>query len=153
MAPSASIISIVSTSFLLTIIFILYLNHDYIDKSLWNIKSIDSIDTTSSHRSLLTAKIIDNPFNAPNLMGNTAQMVTKLVEGTYDDVHVVFTTGCSGYQNWQSETLLYSWARVKHPGRITRIIAGHLLYILYISHPICARIIDFHFIYTHISRM
>ena len=51
-------------------------------------------------------------------------MLTKLVAGTYDDVHVVFTTGCSGYQNWQSETLLYSWARVKHPGRITRIIAG-----------------------------
>ena len=46
------------------------------------------------------------------------------IEGTYDDVHTVVTTGCSGYQNWQFETLLYSWASVQQPGRFTRIIAG-----------------------------
>ena len=46
------------------------------------------------------------------------------MEGTYDDVHTVVTTGCSGYQNWQFETLLYSWATVQQPGRFTRIIAG-----------------------------
>ena len=62
-------------------------------------------------------------------------MLTKLVEGTYDDVHVVFTTGCNGYQNWQSETLLYSWARIKHPGRITRIIAGLPKLLKY--YPLC----------------
>lgn len=48
----------------------------------------------------------------------------SLIEGTYDDVHMVVTTGCSGYQNWQFETLLYSWAAIKQPGRFTRIIAG-----------------------------
>ena len=48
----------------------------------------------------------------------------KLIEGTYDDVHIVVTTGCSGYQNWQFETLIYSWAKIKQPGRFTRIIAG-----------------------------
>ena len=37
---------------------------------------------------------------------------------------MVVTTGCSGYQNWQFETLLYSWASIKQPGRFTRIIAG-----------------------------
>ena len=47
-----------------------------------------------------------------------------LVNGTYDDVHMVVTTGCSGYQNWQFETLLYSWSEIKQPGRFTRIIAG-----------------------------
>ena len=50
--------------------------------------------------------------------------LSKLVNGTYDDVHIVISTGCSGYQNWQSEVLLYSWAKVKQPGRITRIAAG-----------------------------
>jgi len=55
------------------------------------------------------------------------KLLTELqaqVHGTYDDVHFVVTTGCSGYQNWQSETLLYSWSKVKQPGRFTRIIAG-----------------------------
>ncbi|ETO32714.1 hypothetical protein RFI_04403 [Reticulomyxa filosa] len=48
----------------------------------------------------------------------------KSIQGTKDDVHIVFTSSCSGYQNWQAENLLYSWARIQHPGRITRVIAG-----------------------------
>ena len=48
--------------------------------------------------------------------------LSKLIEGTYDDIHIVISTGCSGYQNWQSEVLLYSWAKVKQPGRITRLL-------------------------------
>jgi len=47
-----------------------------------------------------------------------------IISGTYDDIHIVITTGCSGYQNWQAETLLYSWAKLEQPGRITRIISG-----------------------------
>ena len=47
-----------------------------------------------------------------------------IIAGTYDDIHIVITTGCSGYQNWQAETLLYSWAKLEQPGRITRIISG-----------------------------
>ncbi|ETO33130.1 hypothetical protein RFI_03976 [Reticulomyxa filosa] len=40
------------------------------------------------------------------------------------DVHIVISSGCSEQQNWESEVLLYSWARLKHPGQITRIVSG-----------------------------
>eukprot|EP01083_Nonionella_stella_P081390 224163_1 len=59
-----------------------------------------------------------------HLLGQSAEDIRSLIEGTYDDIHMVVTTGCSGYQNWQFETLVYSWSTVKQPGRFTRIIAG-----------------------------
>lgn len=55
---------------------------------------------------------------------SSSNILSELIVGTRDDIHIVVTTGCSGYQNWQSETLIYSWARLKQPGRFTRIIAG-----------------------------
>jgi len=40
-----------------------------------------------------------------------------------DNLHIVFTTDCTPYQNWQSEVLFYSWKKVGQRGRITRIVA------------------------------
>lgn len=39
-------------------------------------------------------------------------------------IHIVFSTGCNDYQNWQAEALLYSWWKVRQPGKITRTISG-----------------------------
>ena len=53
------------------------------------------------------------------------------------DIHVVFSTDCSEYQDWQSIFLFYSAMAVGQPGYITRIASGcdeakqtqlHLLY-------------------------
>ncbi|ETO06017.1 hypothetical protein RFI_31377 [Reticulomyxa filosa] len=48
----------------------------------------------------------------------------RAVIGSRDDIHIVFSTGCNAFQNWQSELLLHSWASCGSPGRITRIVAG-----------------------------
>eukprot|EP01084_Bolivina_argentea_P159981 278632_1 len=106
MAPNKYIISIGSISFLFAIVLFLHTIPPHSNPSH---SALSPIYYASSHRLL--------EHDAP-------QMLSEIVEGTWDDVHIVFTTGCNGYQNWQSETLLYSWARIQHPGRITRIIAG-----------------------------
>jgi hypothetical protein len=41
-----------------------------------------------------------------------------------DDIHIVFSTDCSGYQHWQSMLTSYSAARVGQKGRVTRIASG-----------------------------
>ena len=40
------------------------------------------------------------------------------------DVHIVFSTDCSGYQHWQSIASYYSLRRAGHLGPITRIVSG-----------------------------
>lgn len=41
-----------------------------------------------------------------------------------DDIHVVFSTDCSGYQNWQAMALSYSALMVGQKGHITRIVSN-----------------------------
>lgn len=40
------------------------------------------------------------------------------------EVHVVFSTDCSGYQHWQSIALWYSSRQAGHRGAVTRIASG-----------------------------
>ena len=50
-------------------------------------------------------------------------------QGSMDDssdVHVVFSTDCSGYQHWQSLASYYSLRRAGHRGPITRVVSGCL---------------------------
>eukprot|EP00579_Thalassiosira_antarctica_P004647 CAMPEP_0201896600 /NCGR_PEP_ID=MMETSP0902-20130614/44950_1 /ASSEMBLY_ACC=CAM_ASM_000551 /TAXON_ID=420261 /ORGANISM="Thalassiosira antarctica, Strain CCMP982" /LENGTH=555 /DNA_ID=CAMNT_0048429239 /DNA_START=95 /DNA_END=1759 /DNA_ORIENTATION=- len=41
-----------------------------------------------------------------------------------NDVHIVFSTDCSGYQHWQAIASYYSFRRAGHLGPITRIVSG-----------------------------
>ncbi|EGZ20137.1 hypothetical protein PHYSODRAFT_364315, partial [Phytophthora sojae] len=41
-----------------------------------------------------------------------------------DELHFVFTTSCEPYQDWQSEALAQSFARVGQRGALTRIVSG-----------------------------
>ncbi|RLN61900.1 hypothetical protein BBJ28_00021087, partial [Nothophytophthora sp. Chile5] len=41
-----------------------------------------------------------------------------------DDLHFVFSTSCEPYQDWMSEALAQSFARVGQHGALTRIVAG-----------------------------
>lgn len=54
----------------------------------------------------------------------SSEKLSPLIQNTIDDIHIVFSTGCSEQQNWQSEVLLYSWAQLQHPGQITRLVSG-----------------------------
>eukprot|EP01031_Cornospumella_fuschlensis_P026522 gene26523-32051_t len=47
------------------------------------------------------------------------------LEGSSDDkLHIVFSTGCNFYQNWQSLLVFHSAMVVNQPGDITRIASG-----------------------------
>lgn len=39
-------------------------------------------------------------------------------------LHIVFSTDCSSYQDWQSYLLFHSAMKVKQPGKVTRIASG-----------------------------
>ena len=41
-----------------------------------------------------------------------------------DEFHVVFSTDCGSYQNWQSEVVYHSATLAGQPGRVTRIASG-----------------------------
>ena len=41
-----------------------------------------------------------------------------------EDVHIVFSTDCSGYQHWQGIALVYAAQVARHRGPITRIASG-----------------------------
>jgi len=41
-----------------------------------------------------------------------------------NDIHVVFSTDCGGYQNWQAEVFFHSAQLVNHTAPITRIASG-----------------------------
>jgi hypothetical protein len=51
-----------------------------------------------------------------NNNGNQAQL--------HPPLHLVFSTDCSLYQQWQSYALYYSAVQVKQGGKITRIVSG-----------------------------
>lgn len=54
------------------------------------------------------------------------QAAVEPVETSEEDgqMHVVFSTDCSGYQNWQTLLLFHSAQVVGQKGRITRIASG-----------------------------
>ena len=39
-------------------------------------------------------------------------------------VHIIYTTDCRRYQHWQAVALEHTWARLRHPGSLTRIVSG-----------------------------
>lgn len=48
----------------------------------------------------------------------------KLDSNRDEEVHIVFSTDCSGYQHWQGIALWYSAQAVGHVGPVTRIASG-----------------------------
>ena len=57
-----------------------------------------------------------------NIVKNTPARNTE--DNPSADVHIVFSTDCSGYQHWQSLASYYSFRRAGHLGPITRIVSG-----------------------------
>lgn len=70
------------------------------------------------HLTVPVAHIISEPITRP------PSRVDPAVTSSSDDVHVIFSTDCSGYQNWQSLVLFHSATIVGQKGPITRIASG-----------------------------
>jgi len=69
----------------------------------------------------------DRPLGAQSTGGPASSPKppdTTRSQRNQSDVHVVFSTDCSAYQNWQSQVLFYSAEMVGHMGPITRIASG-----------------------------
>jgi hypothetical protein len=60
-------------------------------------------------------------FAAEELLDKMVQKQLEEIQRLDRKVHVVFSTDCSFYQDWQAEVLVYSHLVHKWPGRITRI--------------------------------
>ncbi len=70
-------------------------------------------------------QISGNIHQPPLQRSNHNQQVTHVLDwkDTYD-IHVVFSTDCGAYQDWQSLVVFHSAQVVKQPGPVTRIASG-----------------------------
>lgn len=55
----------------------------------------------------------------PDEKGNKFESI-----GTDVEYHIVFSTGCSAFQDWQSYVFFYQAMKIKQPGTVTRIVSG-----------------------------
>lgn len=68
------------------------------------------------------SNIIGQQTLLPSIKTNksTSLILTKPYNDNYK-MHIIFSTDCSAYQDWQSIVLFYSARTVKQPSPITRI--------------------------------
>lgn len=68
--------------------------------------------------------VVRAPGTGDNQVPDTADLVATDDAPEDGAMHVVFSTDCSGYQNWQTLLLFHSAKKVGQKGRITRIASG-----------------------------
>lgn len=60
-----------------------------------------------------------------NLINGRKHGVEKESIGTTNvEYHIVFSTGCSAFQDWQSYVFFYQAMKIQQPGTVTRIVSG-----------------------------
>jgi len=57
-------------------------------------------------------------------MSEREDVILTNIKPGIDNIHVLISTGCSTQQHWEAEVLIYTWKKLNHPGRITRIVSG-----------------------------
>lgn len=72
----------------------------------------------------VTPMAIDPPVYFGDYKLNQPPKVLKPGQEGSDEMHFVFTTSCEPSQDWQSEALAQSFARVGQHGALTRIVSG-----------------------------
>ena len=70
------------------------------------------------HGLLLPGPVIRVPTKNKN------QTNTKVHDADNVEYHIVFSTGCSAFQDWQSYVFFFQALKVQQPGTITRIVSG-----------------------------
>lgn len=63
-------------------------------------------------------------YKKKKLAGAVDESDVKPGQEGSDEMHFVFSTSCDPYQDWQSEALAQSFARVGQSGSLTRIVSG-----------------------------
>eukprot|EP00612_Vaucheria_litorea_P006340 CAMPEP_0171471968 /NCGR_PEP_ID=MMETSP0946-20130122/1012_1 /TAXON_ID=109269 /ORGANISM="Vaucheria litorea, Strain CCMP2940" /LENGTH=481 /DNA_ID=CAMNT_0012001543 /DNA_START=87 /DNA_END=1529 /DNA_ORIENTATION=- len=88
--------------------------------------SIDNVQSVNIERSFIYFKT-DQRKIENEVFGNGEKGISSKIPSTprnLDDIHVLFSTDCSEYQNWQSLLLFYSAGKANHKGPITRLASG-----------------------------
>ncbi len=66
-----------------------------------------------------TNSVVSDALNNFKNVGNQAKVYKD-----YPEYHVLFSTGCSLQQHWESYVFFYHAYRIDQPGRITRLVSG-----------------------------
>jgi hypothetical protein len=111
----AALVLTCSIGFSLLIIVIATKNSNHYHSPTNSVIGSASVASYISSISTKTSGSTDNN-NGNNKNGNQGQLHPQL--------HLVFSTDCSLYQQWQSYVLYYSAVQVKQGGKITRIVSG-----------------------------
>jgi hypothetical protein len=80
-------------------------------------------------QNIITKKYFNNftttttNFDINNIIENH-QIDKKIEEGDEDNIHIIFSTDCSFFQDWQTLLVFHSAIQVKQHGKITRIASG-----------------------------
>jgi len=56
--------------------------------------------------------------------GSDGPVFSELTAHPDDRIHIIFSTSCTYFQQWQAEVLFHSYSKVGQRGRITRLISG-----------------------------
>merc|ERR1719245_329110 len=90
-------------------------------------------DPSRLHRGDNKDKVYDKDISTSSDDGSAKEEAKKneledVVVGqtkpSIENIHVLISTGCSTQQHWEAEVLIYTWKKLNHPGRITRIVSG-----------------------------
>lgn len=79
---------------------------------------------TSDINSLTLRKVKSIENSSSNLRGNTLDVQSETKNVNEVVMHIVFSTDCSFYQDWQTLLVFHSASVIKQPGTITRIASG-----------------------------
>ena len=78
------------------------------------VSSVDSVINKTEHSLLRFRHKVATPMSVPLLEESKMK----------DEIHVIFSTDCSPYQDWQTLVVFHSAKVVGQKGRITRIASG-----------------------------
>jgi hypothetical protein len=77
---------------------------------------VDVAFSPSLHHGQTPPKASENKYPSAN--------ENNLQNGKSVEYHIVFSTGCSAFQDWQSYLFFFQALKVNQPGTITRIVSG-----------------------------
>lgn len=88
-------------------------------KSMTNNNKLDEINPKQQHQQQPQQPPSSEMKRLPREKGKVQPIGTDNVE-----YHIVFSTGCSAFQDWQSYVFFYQAMKVQQPGTVTRIVSG-----------------------------
>mgnify|MGYP005856126487 CR=1 FL=1 len=88
-----------------------------------NKKTTNSVVGGKQHDNLLEWSVEKEHDPEKNQSADKTEKRTESI-GTDVEYHIVFSTGCTAFQDWQSYVFFYQAMKIKQPGTVTRIVSG-----------------------------